>query len=199
MSYKLVIGDIFDKKFCNSQTCVIQQCNCIALKPHGLSKDIVTKFGAYADVYGLRKGKTENIANIEYRDKPGTIKFCHGSPNVVALFGQFMFGNVRSRTLWKNRLFGKIDTHLDDGINHDTQPNRLIYFQKALVSLNDYLLTHNKLKICTIVFPYKIGCGLAGGIWDDYQKEIEKFSKRFISTNTNELEVFVVYNPDFQK
>jgi hypothetical protein len=31
--------------------------------------------------------------------------------------------------------------------------------------------------IISIAFPYKIGCGLAGGKWEDYESMIYKFAK----------------------
>ena len=201
MSCKQITGDIFDKKFSNPQTCIVQQCNCVALKPHGLSRDIILNFGAYADVYGLRKGNTSNIAKIEDRPEPGTIKFCHGSPNVAALFGQFLYGNSESQ--WKKRLVGRIDNHFDKGVDLDTKPNRLIYFQKALSCLKEYLLKYNNnnnnnnLQICSIVFPYKIGCGLAGGTWKEYENEIEKFAKQLLSSKSIPFEVLIVHNPLF--
>ena len=31
-------------------------------------------------------------------------------------------------------------------------------------------------KISKIIFPFKIGCGLAGGVWQDYKEAINDFS-----------------------
>lgn len=30
-----------------------------------------------------------------------------------------------------------------------------------------------------VYFPYRIGCGLGGGKWEDYRREIESFAKQY--------------------
>lgn len=52
----------------------------------------------------------------------------------------------------------------------DNESARLGYFQKCLNEIS-------KLQFSSIAFPYKIGCGLAGGSWDDYYGLIESWSK----------------------
>ena len=53
MEYKTSIKiwkmDIFDDKNKRPNICIIQQCNCIRLKPHGISLDFVKKLGDYAN------------------------------------------------------------------------------------------------------------------------------------------------------
>lgn len=51
----------------------------------------------------------------------------------------------------------------------DTREDRLKYFTECL---NEIVRLNPK----EIAMPYGIGCGLAGGIWEDYMKEIEGFA-----------------------
>ena len=118
-----------------------------------------------------------------------------------------MFGKSKD---WRN---GRswFDEHLQDGNKKDTEEYRLVYFRQALAKLKDYLLefnnddddkdkkdsnnNNNKLKINTIVFPYKIGCGLAGGEWEDYKREIERFAKELLlltKTRRKKIDIFIV-------
>jgi O-acetyl-ADP-ribose deacetylase (regulator of RNase III) len=63
----------------------------------------------------------------------------------------------------------------------DSYKNRLAWFSQcmnAIVNING---------IESLAFPYKIGCGLAGGNWDDYFTTIKRFS------NENSYIKFVMY------
>ena len=194
---KFIKGDIFEQKYRNPQTCIIHQCNCIAILPHGLSQNIAEEFGSYANSYGRRQRLSRNIAAVSDRPEPGTLEFCKGSPNVVALFAQFSFGKPA-------RYNFNFDTHIKRGCEHDTKENRMLYFKLALTNLKNFLqednntifernkvypneLTENDFfrksyirEIHTIIFPHKIGCGLAGGEWNEYKKEIENFASQIL-------------------
>lgn len=52
----------------------------------------------------------------------------------------------------------------------DNDSVRLNYFSKCLNEIS-------KLSFSSIAFPYRIGCGLAGGSWDDYYKLINDWSE----------------------
>ena len=186
MVCKQIFGDIFDREYRNSQTCIVHQCNCVALKPDGLSRHIILTLGNYANIYSSRKAISRNIATIDARYEPGTIKVCRGSPNIIALFGQFLFGksSPRLQLRWGKCIIGKIDSHFDKGFLSDTQGNRLLYFRNGLTNLLKYLIQHNRdddtnlKRVRTIIFPYKIGCGRTGGKWKKYKKEIRRFAKQ---------------------
>ena len=183
MVLEQIDGDIFDSRFKNQHTCIVHQCNCVAIKPHGLSESIVSNFGQYTNVYSLRKPivKRGNIATAATRSKPGEIHICHGSPNVAALFGQFLFGSSdpNARKYWQKTLNN--DEELVKGYKNDTKNDRLVYFEKALDNLFNYF--NQNLKIHTIVFPYRIGCGSAGGEWPKYRHQIEKFANKLTNYN----------------
>ncbi len=55
----------------------------------------------------------------------------------------------------------------------ETKEKRLAWFDQGLKGLAAYMTEH---KLDTVGFPYGVGCGLAGGNWNDYFEAIEKFS-----------------------
>jgi hypothetical protein len=74
----------------------------------------------------------------------------------------------------------------------DNSENRLSWFEESLQKLRvdikkKYKIEKTQLKL---YFPYKIGCGLAGGDWNEYSKVLEKFS----SQGKHYYEVFIVNN-----
>ena len=56
--------------------------------------------------------------------------------------------------------------------NNDTKSQRLEWFKMGLNSLKDLP------NIKSIAVPFKIGCGLAGGDWNEYFKELEIFVEK---------------------
>jgi len=160
---KIVKGDLLN----SNEEYIVQQCNCLTVSSHGLSKSISDKYGKWADPYCQRKriGK-RNLAQEQYRDKPGTIKILTSTPsdpkittvqpNVVCIFGQ-----------WVPGVPGKYKTYPKWEI--DNYENRLKWFEEALLSIPS--------DIKRLAFPYKIGCGLAGGNWNKYYKIIQKFEE----------------------
>jgi len=192
--YQLIDGNIFDNEFRKRNVCICQQCNCITLRPHGLSADIVKYFGEYTNSYGRRKAKphSKNTATLETRGRPGTIDFCEGIPCVANLFGQFFYGSS-SNVHYSSRSY--LDLHIREGVNNDTGANRLVYFRSCLDHLiND--LQNKYTYIDTVVFPYLIGCGMAGGDWTQYEHIINTFANRL---KENNIHVFVIRNDDAVK
>nr|BDT62501.1 MAG: wsv206-like protein [Melicertus latisulcatus pemonivirus] len=179
-------GNIFDKMYRKPNVCICQQCNCVTMIPHGLSLDVVREFGSYANSYGRRKRLTRNIANVETRDKPGTIDFCRGTPCIANLFGQFMFGKSKGPHMIPKT---HEDEHMKQWKMKDTKENRLVYFGTCLEELHKELM--NATDIDTVVFPYRIGCGLAGGDWFKYMKLIDKFTRE-LQTKRDNVKVFVL-------
>lgn len=55
---------------------------------------------------------------------------------------------------------------------HDTSEARLKWFRECLVQIR---YTIKDLE--SIAFPYKIGCGLAGGDWNKYLQLLEEFAQ----------------------
>ena len=191
--------DIFDISHLNNQTVIVQQCNVVRRKPHGLSAEFVQKLGAYTDPYSKRSGKTPNTAIVSDRPKVGTISWCHpNSPNlpyVVNFFAQFDSGKaIESDMYWhfsgtKYLKYDHVfhDNHYLTNKKSDTGYNRLKYFMSCLAELTkdlDFMSCTSKCddddsqaKISKIIFPFKIGCGPTGGVWQDYKEAINDFSE----------------------
>nr|GBG35402.1 wsv206-like protein, paralog 2 [Marsupenaeus japonicus endogenous nimavirus] len=186
--YLKSVGDIFAPEFRKENICICQQCNCVAMKPHGLSKSIADTFGAYTNPYGRRKAQSKNIASYATRSDPGTIEICKGVPCVANFFGQYMYGKPGEyqHSSW--------DTNIKDGINKDTSRDRELYFEICLNELYEELTTTHT-EIDTVVFPYNIGCGPAGGNWTRYEEMISRFADRF-TENGETNSVRIVEKPD---
>lgn len=165
-----IAGDLLEAKV----DFIIQQCNCLTIRGLGLSKAIATKF-PYADIYSKRTPQFRhgNIATESSRSIPGTFTLCTSEeknlPGIVCIFGQ-----------WKP---GKIDPRYPNYYNNilESDEQRLKWFTIALYSFGDYIRKNNLLMATKYIIgvPFKIGCGLAGGRWNDYQKTLEKFEQDF--------------------
>ena len=152
-----VSGDLLDAK-----EPICQQCNCLTIKPHGLSKYISEKY-SWADPYTIRPIKTANTTSSP--DEPGTIvefKNPLSPENIVLCFmAQWCPGKPY---VYKKYYSSKYD---------DTYINRKKWFQECLDILD-------KKKYDTVAMPYGIGCGLAGGKWVEYKKMIEECKTKII-------------------
>lgn len=85
-----------------------------------------------------------------YKDEPGTIKVIN---NVINIIAQYYPGKSRYA--------------------NDTKEKRIEWFQTALDEINEtYDGTY------TFAFPYRIGCGLAGGDWNVYYDMIKDFANK---------------------
>jgi hypothetical protein len=161
----VVCGDLLAE---GQADCIFQQCNCLAVRPHGLSASIATVF-PYADVYSLRKAVgRRNLAQPEDRPLPGTCKLLAGSgPYVACLFGQYQYG--RSGCF----RFGDYEKHPDEPRDREE------YFWQSLQDFHrqaEELRQQDGRQIHTLGFPFNIGCGLAGGRWPAYLSMIKKFA-----------------------
>ena len=130
-----------------TETFLCQQCNCVAVKPHGLSATL------RPNPYTRRRAISgRNCAVIEDRPKPGTIEILDG--RVLCMYAQYGMGAPFS--------FNNRDGVLFSG---DTSVQRAVWFAKCLDRMHDLE--------GTFAMPYKIGCGLAGGNWDTYLRLLE--------------------------
>lgn len=151
-------GDIIQVK---TSQCIVQQCDCITINNHGLSKKISEKY-PWADIYKQRRAvSNRNLAIQEDRGVPGTIKImvspeCN-EPDVICMLAQWDFGrgNIRQIEPYK-----------------DSKENRKRWFKKCLTEIG--LQKYQK-----IAFPFKIGCGLGQGNWTEYLKMIKDMAKTY--------------------
>ena len=154
-------GDICDAK----EDYILQQCNCLTVRPHGLSKTLADRF-PHGDVYGNRTGiGRQNCAVPAHRSVPGTVEILEGTPNIVCLYGQYRPGKPGSY----------LSSYPDDF--PDGRNDRVEYFQSCLEALAEFLPGGVKVAV-----PYKIGCGLAGGDWNVYLPLLERFGEELEKT-----------------
>lgn len=156
---------------------IVQQCNCVTIKTHGLSELIAQKY-PFANIYNKRQKIGPNTAAFGSRGKEGTCILCKNpngkGPTVACLLAQICPGKPSLK--WSE--IYQIE------YQKDNKNARLIYFEKALESLLEQCVL-NEYK--SIAFPFKIGSGLAGGNWPDYLNLIEKFEFKAKS-----IKVFIV-------
>ena len=152
---------------------IVQQCNCLSIYPHGLAKTIKDVLGV--DPYGHRKRLSNNCAIERDRDEVGTCKIqkARNGTLVANLFAQYSPGKP-------GVYFQKQGA--------DTREAREQWFQLALEDLSEEL--HARPDVKTIAFPFGIGCGLAGGKWENYNKMIQKWAKLH-----SHLKVYIVKLP----
>lgn len=142
---KIIEGDLLKAK----EYHIAQQCNCVTVRSHGLSKSIANKWPD-ADIYAKRKSiKGRNCAIT--RSIPGTIQKCNAKNKVIiCMFAQYCPGKVGHYS----RVYG----------SNETSEDRQKWFLECLNMID------NDDSINEVAMPYLIGCGLAGGNWDVYKK-----------------------------
>jgi hypothetical protein len=169
---------------------IFQQCNCVTLKAYGLSQDLETAFPGtcpyqYRKAARNQKGLLScNVATPDTRSTPGMVFIlCNeNGPNIVNMFAQYAPG--KPWNVWQPLIDvdGKITVP-------DQSVDREKYFQDCLDAMFDYFeFTEEKIEIA---IPYKIGCGLAGGNWENYEKMLISFENRLIDNGINvEMSVY---------
>lgn len=162
MPVKIVEGDILEAK----EQYICHQCNCITTYAAGLAKQIFARF-PYSDDY---KGRIFNEQINQYDDLLGQIRI-HGDGKdyrfVINMFAQLYPGTP------------KFPTSAKDG-----SAARERYFQLCLDKISAIS------GLTSIAFPFKIGCNLAGGNWENYQRMIEGFSDKMHNIET------IIYRKD---
>jgi len=138
---------------------IVQQCNCLTVNSHGLAQSIAAKFPD-ADTYALRRAvRNKNLAIAEDRGKPGTISI---HKHVINMYAQWRPGPIKSP------YFTRYPEYKEEP---ESAEMRQKWFKRCLQEIS--LLFPQSL---TLAFPFKIGCGLAGGNWTVYKKMLEKFA-----------------------
>lgn len=146
---KTITGDLLE----STDKYIVHQTNCVTTSGAGLAHFIFKKY-PYSDVYSTRSEKDCSLYSL--RDNPGSITISGNGQDeryIVNLMGQLYPGGS-----W-------------DDMPEDNEEMRHKFFHKALGRLAKVP------NLDTVAFPYKIGCGIAGGNWEWYSNMIEKFSK----------------------
>jgi hypothetical protein len=157
--------EIAGNLMCTDDTIIVQQCNCLTVKPHGLSAQIAAKF-PYANVYTKRHAiGRRNLAKEPYRARTGSVEMCkpfmaNEGPKVACLFAQWECGRpgVYNRCIHP------------DGLADDAT-NRIRWFASSLHAMGLLVAPHDSISL-----PWSIGCGLAGGKWPVYRQLIVEFA-----------------------
>jgi len=154
MPIVIVEGDLLEAE----TEYIVQQNCCTAMRPHGLSQIIAARW-PHIDPYSFKTRLTGNWSTIESRPVPGSIALYENEcgPNVICAFAQYIHGKP-------GRYVDPAGTKIPD-----TAVARFQYFKQCLTVIAG-------LEPTSVGFPYRIGCGLAGGNWDDYFGAITEWS-----------------------
>jgi O-acetyl-ADP-ribose deacetylase (regulator of RNase III) len=156
-------GNLLD---CDAQV-IVQQCNCITLTALGLSQAIKDKFGICP--YAARKG-IGNVANQETSAIPGTIEVIPIDSNryCACLFAQYAPGTCA-------KLYAPYERAKQARGIQETAAIREEWFNKCLDLLAIAMVERG---LNSVAFPHGIGCGLAGGKWQNYEAMIRQFAAK---------------------
>jgi len=157
---KVVRGDILEHK----EDLLMHQVNCVATKFHGLSKQVFTKYPK-ANLYETRRKAQIGNGRFHGRDEAGTIEV-YEDYGVINLIAQYYPGVSKYES--------------------DSKEKRYRWFISCIYNVCTYF---DDRKI-SIAFPYRIGCGLAGGDWKKYLECLERYNKKFENVK------FVMYRRD---
>lgn len=145
-------GDLLTAK----EEYVVHQCNCVTIRPAGLAAAITSKF-PYAAPYANRRPDPSHRSRCLPADmaKPGTIQVWRSpspeTPHFIGLYAQEGPGNSSGE---------------------DSRSAREGWFRQCL----ELVAEVDGLK--SIALPWQIGCGLAGGDWEVYQKIIKEWAEK---------------------
>ena len=166
---KIVKGDILNA----TEDFILQQCNCLTVKAHGLSETLGNKF-PHARVYNHRKPISQhaygsNIAIEVDRAIPGTAVICTGVPGIICLFSQWRPGKITAPYF----------DYYPESNPRETELQRLLWFISSLTQVGEYFRHQCSGKNFSIAIPNRIGCGLAGGNWEKYFKVLQQFEEKY--------------------
>jgi O-acetyl-ADP-ribose deacetylase (regulator of RNase III) len=171
-----VDGSILDA---NTQF-IAHQCNCITRCFAGLADTIFTRYPE-ANAFDSRQRRGVLM------DTPGTViqegrvlnMFAQFFPSMPILQSRYDLVHrkaIVTTTTTIDKYFSNCPQDVKDTlvsyVENETFEQRLKWFQQCL---------YNMLKIPnlkSVAFPYKIGCGMAGGYWTLYKQELQKFASQ---------------------
>ena len=194
--YEEVVGDILKMFHTQSTAVIVQINNCVARRAHYNTLTWhLSQLLPYSDPYSARKGVYPNLANKDDRPELGTVELRRPpadfkeAPTFACFFSQYRMGNTDSQ-YYENAKYVD-EEYLIKSKEKDTYSLRLLYFATCLHTLYSLLKEEENKKFTKVVFPKYIGCGLAGGNWDHYEKLIVKFCSK-LKLVRNDIEVIVV-------
>ena len=154
-------GDLLDAE----EEYILQQCDCVACKPHGLSAAIEKKF-PFADPYSRRRSLGQrNFAVKEDQPNPGSIQLLEHedcSKTVICMYAQYGMGTPYNHTNKGSKAIP------------DSFQLRQEWFKLCLEQVAEQVAPGS-----TLAMPFQIGCGLAGGDWKVYNQMITEWAAKF--------------------
>jgi O-acetyl-ADP-ribose deacetylase (regulator of RNase III) len=162
---EIIKGDLLEAP----QKYIAHQCNAVSNQAGGLAHYMFKKF-PYSDIYSAR--------SYPYKVNPGN------SPGNI-----FVMGNGKDKRFVINMIAQyypgspKVHNSIIDGFRM-----REGYFRRCL--LNIEVIPNLE----SIAFPYQIGCGLAGGSWDNYLEILKDFETRV--KQKQDAKVFIYNNEE---
>ena len=159
-------GGVLDDSLLARVDAIAQQSNCVGCDGRGLAQGIAAKF-PWACAYAQRRRMppANKFAIPEDRPKPGTIdarRGPSGTPLVINMFSQYEMGGPGK--------YRRVE--FPPGVS-DLAPQREAWFAQCLQAISQ-LPTASRPR--SLAFPHQIGCGLAGGNWDRYERMIADFA-----------------------
>ncbi|KAH8918453.1 hypothetical protein BT69DRAFT_1322791 [Atractiella rhizophila] len=155
--FRLIKGDLLK----SGERVILHQTNCTS--PEAPGKGLAAAISSaypYATPYTLR-------ASTKQPDEPGTLRIYDDplgrGPTFIGLFAQYGPGKPsRSRAV------------------DDSAEQRLRWFVECLdlvasIPASDLGITDSN-RLTRVAAPYTIGCGLAGGKWEDYERALLDWS-----------------------
>ena len=150
---RIIRGDLLE----SGADFILQQSNCVTVRSKGLAAAIENRF-PFCRPYKDHQQQPSVPGNWEgfHNQQPG-------EPTIVCLFAQFYPGPP-----------GVYDgAYAHKSPKPDTAEQRLEWFEEAL---NKFLDRKPKGRLA---LPFQIGCGLAGGDWDQYRALIERLERKY--------------------
>ena len=148
---------IFDRQLRNYTSVVAHQVNTAEIRPGGLAA-AVADFAPYADVFRGRQAGPNGLVPPDDRATPGSVRV--DRPPVTFATGQLTFVAMYAQ------IFGGGPGHGADDAAH-----RENYFGHCLDAINPAMP-----RLESIAFPKFVGCTIAGGDWDRYERMIRHFA-----------------------
>ena len=159
---------------------IAHQVNCIMTRMgKGLYEAICQKY-PYGHIYETRREHRKKPGRAIHQDisEPGELIICrpHHDPNpsfftvkhrpiIVGLCGQYAPGGSISHQ----------DYMQNPRLSGDTDLQREEWFQMSLDNLHNFMITEGHT---SVGIPYNIGCGIAGGDWENYYNMLLNLAKR---------------------
>lgn len=147
---------------------IVQQCNCLSVKPLGLADYIYKKMKIcpYVNktVYRGNLCSYDEISTVGTIDLFKTNKSCKNIRYVGCLYGQFAPGKPGKYYQYMCKKKGIIET----------KKQRELWFRQGLENLANKIDSMDDIQL--IAFPKFIGCNLAGGDWSVYERMIKEWT-----------------------